>query len=489
VEKDTAREALAALEADPDREPLAKYNVEPEAAAGPYTVAYTNDAINRLSVNDSRGTVINYTPNGLNQYTAVSGFTPPSYDANFNLSGYTGWTFIYDADKRLKSAYGNGHNAQFVYDGLGRCVRRTIDTVTTVLTYDEWKPIAEWTGAGGFVAWNLYGPGADEILVRNQPDPAGYLYYHLDAMGNVVFLLSQGSQAMMGLEKYTYDAFGKPTITGWNGNVRPISNYGNRFLFTGREYLYTLGIYDYRHRHYHPGLGRFIQTDPIGFGGDPMNLYRYCGGNPITHSDPTGLVTINSPDWQWSRLMWEQGNSPYGFSELYTAYVNQAAGNDGGGGGSGGARTISARDEGPKGGFTMAYQERSCTIPSGNQSESYLLRLNGKLVWDPNVNKWVLIPQNVSLDSNIREAKTMSSSSWVKAVNVHGKWDYKDRGPYRDFGNINYGATGRAQGWSSKTLQAAGVAFKYVRGTHTPLETGRDQHMIRIGIDYYDKNY
>jgi RHS repeat-associated protein len=289
VEKDTAREALAALEADPDREPLAKYNVEPEAAAGPYTVAYTNDAINRLSVNDSRGTVINYTPNGLNQYTAVSGFTPPSYDANFNLSGYTGWTFIYDADKRLKSAYGNGHNAQFVYDGLGRCVRRTIDTVTTVLTYDEWKPIAEWTGAGGFVAWNLYGPGADEILVRNQPDPAGYLYYHLDAMGNVVFLLSQGSQAMMGLEKYTYDAFGKPTITGWNGNVRPISNYGNRFLFTGREYLYTLGLYDYRHRHYHPGLGRFIQTDPIGFKGDPMNLYRYCGGNPINHSDPTGL--------------------------------------------------------------------------------------------------------------------------------------------------------------------------------------------------------
>ena len=235
--------------------------------------------------------VTNYTPNGLNQYTAVSGHTAPLYDTKFNLSGYDGWTYIYDADKRLisaGSATGGGHSAQFVYDGLGRCVKRTIDGVSTVYTYDEWKTVAEWSDAGAFVAWNLYGPGADEILVRYQPNTGGYLHYHLDAMGNVQFLLS--GELNLGLEKYPYDAFGQPRITGWDGDVRTISRYGNRFMFTGREYLYTLGIYDYRHRLYHPGLGRFIQTDPVGFAGDPMNLYRYCGGNPVLHSDPTGLV-------------------------------------------------------------------------------------------------------------------------------------------------------------------------------------------------------
>jgi len=105
-------------------------------------------------------------------------------------------------------------------------------------------------------------------------------------MGNVQFLLGADNR---GLEKYTYDAFGQPTITDWDGHYQKISQYGNRFMFTGREYIYTLGLYDYRHRLYHPGLGRFIQTDPIGLKGDPMNLYRYCGGNPINHSDPTGL--------------------------------------------------------------------------------------------------------------------------------------------------------------------------------------------------------
>jgi RHS repeat-associated protein len=222
---------------------------------------------------------------------------PYLFDGNFNLSGYDGWIYGYDADNRLISAAGGGHSAQFVYDGLGRCVKRTIDGVSTVFTYDEWKPIVEWNVGGTFVAWNLYGPGADEILIRFQPDTnAGYIHYHLDAMGNVQFLLSEEN---LGLEKYTYDAFGRPTITSWTGDHRTISLYGNRFLFTGREYLYTLGIYDYRDRHYHPGLGRFIQTDPVGFGGDPLNLYRYCSGNPILHGDPTGFKV----DWN-NKLIW-----------------------------------------------------------------------------------------------------------------------------------------------------------------------------------------
>ena len=295
VEKDEERERVAALEADPDREPFGSVAVQtdPDAtSSGPRMVTYNNDAINRLSMTDN-GAVTNFNPNHLNQYTAVTNHGAPGYDARFNLSSYDGWFYVYDAEKQLISAStaGNGgHSAQFAYDGLGRCVKRTIDGVTTAFTYDEWKPIVEWTGAGGFVAWNLYGPGADEILVRNQPNTGGHVQYHLDAMGNVQFLLS--GELNLGLEKYTYDAFGKPTITGWNGNVRALSLYGNRFLFTGREYLYTLGIYDYRHRLYHPGLGRFIQTDPIRFEGDPLNLYRYCSGNPVGHSDPTGLEPL-----------------------------------------------------------------------------------------------------------------------------------------------------------------------------------------------------
>jgi hypothetical protein len=40
---------------------------------------------------------------------------------------------------------------------------------------------------------------------------------------------------------------------------------------------------------YDPLLGRFLQTDPTGFGAGDMNLFRYCGDDPVDRSDPMGL--------------------------------------------------------------------------------------------------------------------------------------------------------------------------------------------------------
>ncbi|MEN3370478.1 MAG: hypothetical protein V7609_2621 [Verrucomicrobiota bacterium] len=58
------------------------------------------------------------------------------------------------------------------------------------------------------------------------------------------------------------------------------------------QWIPELGIYDYRHRMYHPQLGRFLQTDPTGFDAGDMNLFRYCGDDPVDHTDPMGLYKI-----------------------------------------------------------------------------------------------------------------------------------------------------------------------------------------------------
>jgi len=92
------------------------------------------------------------------------------------------------------------------------------------------------------------------------------------------------------VEKYRYDAFGKPYI--WNESKSKFvglgtSKIGNERLFTGREYDARLKLYYYWARWYSPSLGRFLERDPIGVK-DDVNLYAYVGNNPVGWSDAYG---------------------------------------------------------------------------------------------------------------------------------------------------------------------------------------------------------
>ena len=269
-------------------------NGTPQNASRTVSYAMTPDKLNRSSMTDSphqageQGGVSSYTHSDLNQYTNVAGGNV-YYDGNFNLMWTGGFSAGYDSANHL-TAIGSGEDyGEFTYDGLGRCLKRTIDWETTVIAYDGWKPVVEWSEwIDHLMAWNIYGAGPDEILYRHDENK-GDLRYHLDRQGNVAFLLDGDGD---GIEKYTYDAFGQPTVTDWDGNnPRTWSYYGNRFMFTGREYFPELGLYDYRNRFYHPVLGRFLQSDPMGFGAGDANLFRYCGGDPVNGADPSGLGT------------------------------------------------------------------------------------------------------------------------------------------------------------------------------------------------------
>jgi RHS repeat-associated protein len=62
-------------------------------------------------------------------------------------------------------------------------------------------------------------------------------------------------------------------------------------MYTGRFIDQLTGLQWHLHRWYDPALGRWLSEDPIGFAGDPWNLYRYVGNAPTNATDPTGLLS------------------------------------------------------------------------------------------------------------------------------------------------------------------------------------------------------
>lgn len=277
----------------------------PSGQAGARSGRQSADPLgNRQQVTDSVQGTTTYTANNLNQYSTISGEPAPAYDSNGNLTGRAGWVYTYDAQNRLVEAdgtlAGTGNRMTFAYDGLNRCVSRHLyqwdgsvwqAAWNKYFVYDGWSLVAEYDApdADEPAFRYVHGPIIDEILARFSP--GGTTYYHHDGLGSTVALTDESGAA---LEAYRYDAFGRPHAYDSLGNPLTTSAYQNRFLFTGREWLTEVTLYDYRHRTYDTAIGRFMQTDPIRFSGLDANLYRYVANNLIDSEDPWGLARRGS---------------------------------------------------------------------------------------------------------------------------------------------------------------------------------------------------
>jgi RHS repeat-associated protein len=222
--------------------------------------------------------------NALNQYISNNDGTTTktlTYDTKGNLtSDGDGHSYCYSSENLLIGSGGTctSPTVSLTYDPFLR-LYQVAGTTTTRFAYDGLHMVADYDQTNALQHRYVFGPGADAPIVEYAgTGTTNRTFLSADERGSII-ARSNNSGAFGSAN--TYDEYG-------------ISGSGNAGLFqyTGQALIGQLGMYYYKARIYSPTLGRFLQTDPIGYA-DGANLYAGMHNDPINGTDPLGLEDLN----------------------------------------------------------------------------------------------------------------------------------------------------------------------------------------------------
>jgi len=263
-------------------------------------VRYNMDGVgNRTSVVDD-GKVTTYATNSVNEYVYV-GNQRLMYDRNGNMTSDGNLQMFYDHNNMLVEIRTEQYVFHQRFDAIGRRLMVQFSDglmETRYFWHDGQQVIYEEVSGLTEPYRYVWGNGIDEALVRFGN---GGIWYLDNQLGSVMGLTDSSGQIV---ERYSYDVYGAVTAYDSSGQQIPVTNYDNRYLFTGREYNWHTGLYHYRARTYHPQLGRFLSRDPA-----EILAYEYCKSSPTMSVDPTGAWAASGHRVLTKEPLWKVGKS------------------------------------------------------------------------------------------------------------------------------------------------------------------------------------
>jgi RHS repeat-associated protein len=242
-----------------------------------WSQTFTYDAFGNINKSGSSSFGATYSTS-TNRMTLI-GSSTPTYDANGNVTNDFLNTYAWDSNNRPVTADSVG----LTYDALGRMVEQSRSGAYTQIVYSpSGAKLALMTGSSlqkGFIPLT-----GGSMAVYNS---SGLAYYrHSDWIGSSRFS-STPSRTMY--SDGAYAPFGEPYAQTGTADLS----------FTGVNQDTASNMYDFPAREYGT-QGRWPSPDPAGISSVSLknpqtwNRYAYVGNNPLTVTDPTGMLAQNT---------------------------------------------------------------------------------------------------------------------------------------------------------------------------------------------------
>ncbi|MEI9988950.1 MAG: RHS repeat-associated core domain-containing protein [Rhizomicrobium sp.] len=169
----------------------------------------------------------------------------------------------------------------------------TLSSTTTYLNDPASGAMSEQLVAGGTTTWHDYLKVGGAILGERFYTVGGatsWKYFVLDHLGSVAVMTDDAGGVA---ERLSYDAWGRRRNSDGTDNAACSITSTTTRGYTGHEMLDSICEINANARIYDPTLGRFMSPDstiPDPFNGQSFNRYSYVMNNPLSMTDPSGLV-------------------------------------------------------------------------------------------------------------------------------------------------------------------------------------------------------
>jgi RHS repeat-associated protein len=254
--------------------------------AGGFTESFSYDPTgNRQSLTTSTSNVIYAYAKTNNWLTSDAPKQKYKYNGLGELISDGAHTFTYDALGEMTGLLSDkATKVQYVYDGLGERVEKfgtAVGGSAIYFTYDQdGKLLGEYDQKGHAIEETVY--------LANMPvgvvESGSLCYINPDQLGAPHTITNQSGVVVW---QWATEPFG-------NNSPAAVAGFTYNIRFPGQYADSETGLYYNHARSYNSGMGRYVESDPIGLIGG-INTFAYVGNNPFSRNDFFGLY------WQYSQ--------------------------------------------------------------------------------------------------------------------------------------------------------------------------------------------